>query len=123
MLIGHTKFRPFPCETQTLHLYKSMDRAHDQIQYSTVTVTNIEPDLLCTPFHVQLALNDEQYLEILGGATVPAQRAGWADGLVPELLATLFLNLLVLCTVVETKENVLAPLGIGFVIAANILAG
>ncbi|CAJ0960899.1 unnamed protein product, partial [Mesorhabditis belari] len=56
------------------------------------------------------------------GATIFAANVAWYQGLLAELFATFMLVQTVLMTAVDTGSNQLAPLAIGFTVAADILA-
>jgi len=64
------------------------------------------------------------YISIVnGGATIPNQATYPMEAITCEIIFTYLLVLTVLLTAVDTSSNTLAPLAIGFSIAADILAG
>jgi len=61
-----------------------------------------------------------EYNAIIGGATIQPTSEHWYQGLVVEAILTLFLTQTVLHCAVGRKNNMLAPLAIGFTVALDI---
>uniref|UniRef100_A0A7I4YTH9 Major intrinsic protein domain containing protein n=1 Tax=Haemonchus contortus TaxID=6289 RepID=A0A7I4YTH9_HAECO len=70
---------------------------------------------------VRGVLSYEQYVSIQGGATLCAPETPWFQGLIAEVLTTMFLVQTVLTTAVDAS-TVLAPLAIGFTVLMDIMA-
>ena len=63
------------------------------------------------------------FTSINGGGQMLAEGINAAQGLFCESFLTFLLVFVVLCAAIDTEENYLAPLAIGFTVVVDILAG
>jgi glycerol uptake facilitator-like aquaporin len=65
-------------------------------------------------------LKKAEFISIDAGATLLAGDDDWYQGLIVEAMLTLILTQTVLMSAVDTNEQPLAPLAIGFTVALDI---
>jgi len=69
---------------------------------------------------VRVVTQKMEYDSIIGGATIMPNSELWYQGSMVEAILTIFLTQTVLHCAVGSKDNVLAPLAIGFTVALDI---
>jgi len=78
---------------------------------------------VCGTCLVRLALAAKLFNSISGGATIVPATTGWMEAIIVEAIMTFLLVNTVLLVAVDTNNNLLAPLAIGFSIMVDIFAG
>jgi glycerol uptake facilitator-like aquaporin len=84
----------------------------------------MKSDYLPSPFKskFQACLQKSEFLSIGAGATLLDPNDLWHQGLIVEAMLTLILTQTVLNAAVDTDDNMLAPLAIGFTVALDIFS-